>query len=64
VTPDALREWRWRRGLSRQDAAPLLGIPWKTIETLETRPRPNSPLWGPIARIVELMNKKPPHAAE
>jgi len=25
VTPDALREWRWRRGLSRQDAAPLLG---------------------------------------
>ena len=56
MTPTTLRAWREQRGLTRQDAEPLLGVPWKTIETLETRPRPNSPLWGPIARIVELLD--------
>ena len=43
---------------------PLVGVPWKTIETLETRPRPNSPLWGPIARIIELMDTPTPQTGE
>jgi DNA-binding transcriptional regulator YiaG len=50
-----LRAWRDARGLSRREAAPLLGINVRTLEDLEYGRSPNSALWGAIARVIELM---------
>lgn len=40
--PDQLRRWRRARGLSQSQAAPLLGVPVKTLQNWEggrTKPR-------------------------
>ena len=50
-----LRTWRERCALSTREAADKLGIPARTLEGLEQGRSPASPLWGPIARIVELL---------
>ena len=56
MNPATLRAWRNARGLSRQEAAKVLAVPWRTIETLETGRAPQSALWGPLSRIVELLD--------
>jgi transcriptional regulator with XRE-family HTH domain len=55
MTPDTLRTWRAARKLSRRAAASLLGISERTLEGLEYGRYAGSPLWGPIARIVQLL---------
>lgn len=49
-----LRAWRSERGLSGRAAAEFLGVSTRTLEGLEQGRSPTSPLWGPIARIIEL----------
>jgi len=55
MNPEILRAWREERGLSRREAAELLGVNQRTLEDLEYGRSPNSPLWGVLARVVELM---------
>lgn len=51
-----LRAWRAYRGIQRAEAAQLLGIPIGTLETLERGRSPGSALWGPLGRVIELIN--------
>ena len=55
MTAATLRAWRNARGLSRKAAAELLAISERTLEGLEYGRYDASPLWGPIARIIELL---------
>ena len=52
-----LRTWRDARGLSRREAAALLGVSERTLETLEYGRSPTSALWGTLARVVDLMDQ-------
>jgi transcriptional regulator with XRE-family HTH domain len=55
LTPATLRAWREARRLSRRAAAALLGIPEGTLTSLEYGRSPQSALWGPLARIIDLL---------
>ena len=55
MTPDLLREWREQRKLSRRKAGEFFGVPAKTLEGLEYGRYPHSALWGPISRIIAIM---------
>jgi transcriptional regulator with XRE-family HTH domain len=50
-----LRAWRTARRLSRREAAEVLGINERTLEDLEYGRSTKSPLWGPIAKIIGLL---------
>ena len=52
-----LRAWRDARGLTRYEAGAMLAISWRTLETLEAGKSPTSALWGPIGRIIELLDR-------
>lgn len=58
MDPASLRSWRDAQGLSRRVAAELLGISERTLEGLEYGRYAASPLWGPITRIIEMLNQK------
>jgi len=60
MNPQSLRAWRVDRGLTRQEAAPLLGISERTLQELEYGRHPASLLWGPIERIVFLLDEQKP----
>jgi transcriptional regulator with XRE-family HTH domain len=57
VDAAGLRAWRSSRGLSRQQAADMLGINPRTLEGLEQGRYPGSPLWGPVSRLIELLDR-------
>lgn len=58
VDAPTLRAWRSERGLSGKAAAELLGVSTRTLEGLEQGRSPTSPLWGPISRLVKLLEKE------
>ena len=60
MTPDTLLAWRKGRGLSRRAAAEALGINERTLEGLEYDRYPNSVLWGPLARLIVLLDMQTP----
>lgn len=60
MTPDALRAWREGRGLSRRAAAEALGINERTLEGLEYGRSPDSALWGPLERLIVLLDMQAP----
>ena len=59
MTPADLRAWRDARGLSAREAAVLLGVSPRTLEGLEQGRSPNSPLWGVLARLIDLLDARP-----
>jgi DNA-binding transcriptional regulator YiaG len=50
-----IRAWRHKNGWTKREAAAMLNIPTRTYETLEAGRTKSSALWGPITRIVKLM---------
>jgi transcriptional regulator with XRE-family HTH domain len=64
LDPPTLRAWRTARGLSRTEAAALLGISARTLETLEYGRKASSALWGPLARVIALLDAHARPAAE
>ena len=58
MTPADLRAWRNARSLSAREAAALLGVSQRTLEGLEQGRSPSSPLWGCIARIIDLLGQR------
>lgn len=57
---DALRAWREGRGMSRRAAAEALGINERTLEGLEYDRSPNSVLWGPLERLIAMLDLQTP----
>jgi len=55
MQPPDLTAWRAAHGLSRREAGEVLGVPAKTLEGLEYGRYPHSALWGPISRIIAIM---------
>ena len=57
MTPETLRAWRERNGLSRRAAAELVGINERTLEGLENERRPGSALWGMLEKMIPLLER-------
>jgi DNA-binding transcriptional regulator YiaG len=55
LTPTTLRAWREARGMSRAEAAVAFCVPLRTLEKLEQNRSETSALWGPLSRIIELI---------
>jgi len=55
LNPTTIRAWRHKNGWTKREAAEQLNIPTRTYETLEAGRTKSSALWGPITRIVQLM---------
>ena len=58
MQPTDLTAWRTAKRLSRREAGEALGISARTLEGLEYGRYPDSALWGPIARIINLMESQ------
>jgi transcriptional regulator with XRE-family HTH domain len=54
MTPATLRAWRETHGLTRQDAANLLGMSRRTLETIEQGRKGPGPLSGPISVLIQV----------
>ena len=57
LDPETLRAWRKSRGMTKREAGLLLQIPMRTLETLEAGRSPSSALWGPLGRIIQLLEE-------
>ena len=55
--PTTIRAWRHKNGWTKREAAEQLNIPSRTYETLEAGRSPSSALWGPLGRIIQLLEE-------
>jgi len=58
ITPATLRAWRDARGWTRTEAAQAFGVPAATLAGLEAGRRPESPLFGPLTRLIALLDER------
>ena len=54
--PAKLRKWRRARGLSQSQAAPLLGVPVRTVQSWEQAER--VPQGLALKTVLEIVNRK------
>ncbi len=57
VTPASLRSWREGRKLSRRDAADILGLSERTLETLEYGRNATSALFPVLERLTLALDR-------